>query len=153
MSSIFFSLPQMDSKEEGSSSNMSEAPVPSSSPADSESSTPPPPQPTATASSTPGTPHTAVEELTSDSQTPISTSPVSNPAQEADDASPEILMEGAPPNRNVSANSVPSIAVSGQGYLYNFVLSSAIFLFIALVVRRIFLLEGETPEEFDDILL
>lgn len=143
---------KMDSKEEGSSSSKSEAPVPSSSPSDSELSTPPPPQPTAPASSTPGTPHTAVEELTSDSQTP-SSSPVPSPPQEAEDASPEILMEGAPPTRNVNANSVPSIAVSGQGYLYNFVLSSAIFLFIALVVRRIFLLEGETPEEFDDILL
>lgn len=143
----------MDSKEEGSSSSNSETPAtPSSSPADSESSTALPPQPTDTTSPTPGTPHTAVEELQSDSQTSSSSSPVTNTTQETEDASPEILMEGVP-TRNVRSNSAPSIAVTGQGYLYNFVLSSAIFLFIALVVRRIFLLEGETPEEFDDILL
>lgn len=147
-----FSLLQMDSKEEGSSSSKSEAAVPSSAPSDRESSTPLPPQASASATPTAGTPNTAVEELTSDSQAPSSSPPVPDPPQEAEEATQEILMENVP-TRNVRANSVPSIAVSGQGYLYNFVLSSAIFLFIALVVRRIFLLEGETPEEFDDILL
>lgn len=145
----------MDSKEDvspSSKSEKSEASTPASSPSDSESAAPLPPQPSAPAPSSPGTPATSVEELPSDSQTPTSSSQASSPPQQAEDAAQEILMEGVP-TRNVRANSVPSIAVSGQSYLYNFVLSSAIFLFIALVVRRIFLLEGETPEEFDDILL
>lgn len=64
---------------------------------------------------------------------------------------PEILMEGAAPN--VRRRSVSTATVSSTGYLYNLVLSSAIFLFIGLVLRRIFLLEGDTAEEIDEVLL
>ncbi|KAK8396385.1 hypothetical protein O3P69_005436 [Scylla paramamosain] len=139
---------KMESKDEANSSSSSikgDTVTPPPSPSSNDSGTPPPDQ------STPDSPahqHTAVEELSSDAASPSSSSPTT----ETEDASPEILMEGVP-TRTIRANSVTSIAVSGQGYLYNFVLSSAIFLFIALVIRRIFLLEGETPEEFDDILL
>ncbi|KAK8724988.1 hypothetical protein OTU49_011019 [Cherax quadricarinatus] len=64
-------------------------------------------------------------------------------------STPEILMEGADAH-NGRRN---PISVSNQGYMYNLVLSSAIFLFIGLVVRRIFLLEGETSDELDEVLL
>lgn len=141
---------KMESKEEASSKSEVATPPPSPS-SSSDSATPPPPQPT-TDSPTHLTSPTAVEELPSDSPSPSSSTQASSPPTEIEDPSPEILMEEVQ-TRTARANSVTSTAVSGQGYLYNFVLSSAIFLFIALVIRRIFLLEGETPEEFDDILL
>ncbi|XP_042203538.1 ubiquitin-conjugating enzyme E2 J1-like [Homarus americanus] len=68
------------------------------------------------------------------------------------DPAPEILMEGIAAH-NGRRNPVSSVAVSSQGYLYNMILTSAIFLFIGLVMRRIFLLEGDTSEELDDVLL
>ncbi|MPC31530.1 hypothetical protein E2C01_024823 [Portunus trituberculatus] len=138
---------KMESKDEANSSSSikSDNTTPPPSPSSNDSGTPPPGQPTP---DSPAHQHAAVEELSSDAASPSS----STQATENEEASPEILMEGVP-TRTTRANSVSSIAVSGQGYLYNFVLTSAIFLFIALVIRRIFLLEGETPEEFDDILL
>lgn len=65
---------------------------------------------------------------------------------------PEILMEGAPSN-HVRINPVSAAPVSSSGYLHNIILSAAIFLFIGLVIRRIFLMEGDTSEELDEILL
>lgn len=142
---------KMESKDEsnsGSSSSIkSDTATPPPSPSTG-SGTPPPSQAT---TDSPTHHHTAVEELSSEAAG-TSSSTQGSPTTETEDPSPEILIEGVRP-RTDRANSVSSIAVSGQGYLYNFVLSSAIFLFIALVIRRIFLLEGETPEEFDDILL
>ena len=141
----------MESKDEANSSSSSiksDTTTPPPSPSSNDSGTPPPGQSTPDSSAHQ---HTGVEELSSDAASPSSSTQAS-PSTENEDTSPEILMEGVP-TRTTRANSVTSIAVSGQGYLYNFVLTSAIFLFIALVIRRIFLLEGETPEEFDDILL
>ncbi|KAG0704429.1 Ubiquitin-conjugating enzyme E2 J1 [Chionoecetes opilio] len=141
-----------EGKEEASGSNTkSDKATPPSSPSSNDSATPTPTQPT-TDSPTHPTTHPAVEELSNTSPSPSSPSQAPRPPQETENASPEILMEEVP-TRTVRANSVSSMGMSGQSYLYNFVLSSAIFLFIALVIRRIFLLEGDTPEEFDDILL
>lgn len=71
--------------------------------------------------------------------------------QQTTSPAPEILMEGATTN-NIRIDPV-STPVSSQGYLYNMVLSAAIFLLIGLVLRRLFLLEGDTSEELDEILL
>ncbi|XP_045612098.1 ubiquitin-conjugating enzyme E2 J1 [Procambarus clarkii] len=78
-----------------------------------------------------------------------SASASSLPAPVADSA-PEILMEGVGAH---NGRQNPISSASNQGYLYNLALSSAIFLFIGLVMRRIFLLEGDTSEELDDVLL
>ena len=72
---------------------------------------------------------------------------------------PEILMEGVTPHNpaTISRSSMSNIGNTGHnsssGYLYNTVLSSAIILFIALVLRRVFLLESDVSEELDDVLL
>ncbi|KAK3889556.1 hypothetical protein Pcinc_006449 [Petrolisthes cinctipes] len=71
--------------------------------------------------------------------------------QQSTSPAPEILMEGATTN-NIRIDP-DSTTISSQGYLYNTVLSAAIFLLIGLVIRRIFLLEGDTSEELDEILL
>lgn len=67
----------------------------------------------------------------------------------------EILMEGvAPRNATNPRTPVSNLGnTSSSGYLYNTVLSSAIILFVALVLRRVFLLESDVNEELDDVLL
>lgn len=75
-----------------------------------------------------------------------------NQGATAVDPAPEMLMEGVAPH-NAQTNPVSSAPVSSPGFIYNMVLSAAIVLFIGLVMRRIFLLEGDTSEELDDLLL
>ncbi|KAK7072856.1 Ubiquitin-conjugating enzyme E2 J1 [Halocaridina rubra] len=82
-----------------------------------------------------------------DRETPSSTA-----SESTDEVTQEILMEGAPRNNPRNPVSNPG-HVASSGYLYNTVLSSAIILFIALVLRRVFLLETDVNEELDDVLL
>lgn len=71
----------------------------------------------------------------------------------SNESAQEILMEGVAP-RITPRNSVSNLGrVSSSGYIYNTILSSAIILFIALVLRRMFLLESDVSEELDDVLL
>ncbi|XP_071552477.1 ubiquitin-conjugating enzyme E2 J1-like [Panulirus ornatus] len=86
-------------------------------------------------------------QATSQATLPGNSAPSSSSQVPTVDQTPEILMEGVATHNHVRD------PVSNPGYLYNLVLSSAIFLFIGLVVRRIFLLEGDTSEELDDVLL
>ena len=72
-----------------------------------------------------------------------------------------MIMEGAPrrtsPTESTSSSSSQEtrsnrVTESGSGFLHNFALSAAVILFIALLLRRLFLLEPDIPEELEDIL-
>ncbi|XP_068243502.1 ubiquitin-conjugating enzyme E2 J1 [Palaemon carinicauda] len=77
--------------------------------------------------------------------------------QQPADPVQEILMEGVAPRNTANPNSRTTVSnlghTSSSGYLYNTILSSAIILFVALVLRRVFLLESDVNEELDDVLL
>lgn len=78
-----------------------------------------------------------------------------NTENEAAEPIHEVLMEGArAPSVSATVQADTAVSASGSsGLLYNLVLSSAVVAFVALVIRRIFLLENGDNEELDDLII